>query len=147
MFLGVPEMNARLVARFDRDAAAGKSFRQRADDLVFGFPRCIGIEIEHVVVVDTVIDRALGQYVPNRLHQASGDQPRIRQRQPKQLLGNDFVGRILQGGGEELVAVHGRTQRAVGTDVIHRHCEERQRRSNPCHGKPRDGLLRFARQQ
>ena len=55
---------------------------QPADHGVLGRPGRIGIEIEHVVIVDAVIDIAPGQHVPHRLHQASRHDPRIRQRQP-----------------------------------------------------------------
>src|SRR5260370_38382872 len=35
--------------------------------------------------------------------------------------------------------------RPANYELYHRHCEERQRRSNPCFRMPRYGLLRFAR--
>ena len=48
--------------------------------------------------------------------------------------------------GRERLLSKPRTHRAARTrNYIHRHCEERMRRSNPCLRKRRDGLLRFAR--
>ena len=69
----------------------GETPRQRADDGVFRFPGRIGIEIEHVVIVDAVVDGAVGQHVPHRLHKASRDKPGVGQREAKQLIGNGFV--------------------------------------------------------
>src|SRR5581483_11684229 len=106
MFFRVPEMDTRLVANLDPGPEASKPFRQLPDDLVLGPPRRIGIEVENIVIVDAVVDGAAGQNVPDRLHQTSRDEPRIRQREAEQFIDNGFVNRIAKCSGEECVAVH-----------------------------------------
>ena len=43
-----------------------------------------GSRIEHIVIVDAVVGRAMCQPVPHGLHQASRDEPRIRQSEAEQ---------------------------------------------------------------
>ena len=83
MFFGVPEMDARLVAGLDFHAEVRQPVLQLPDHRVFGLPRSVRIEIEDVIIIYPVIDRALRQHVPHRLHQAACDDPRIWQRKPE----------------------------------------------------------------
>ena len=56
--------------------------------------------------------------------------------------------KFMQGSGtscREDAGVHPHRCLTCESGVSTRHCEERKRRSNPWHSKPRDGLLRFAR--
>ena len=82
------------------------------------------INVEDLVAqVDRVLSDSL-YWFPVRHHSpavARNLAECIRQRKPKQLFGNDLVGGILQGGGEELVAVHrtavGWTKRSMPTII------------------------------
>ena len=68
-----PEMDARLVADFDSDGETGGCCCDLPDDVVFRLPGCIGvIEIEHVVVLDAPLRRAIAEVVPDGLEEASG---------------------------------------------------------------------------
>jgi hypothetical protein len=76
-------MDAGLIAHLDLDVEACQPELQFSDHGVLGLPRGVGIEIENIVVGNAVIERAHGLHIPRGLHQASRDDPRIRQRQPE----------------------------------------------------------------
>ena len=106
MLLRIPEMDAGLIAHLDLDIEACQPAPQFPDHRVLGLPRGVGIEIENIVVGDAIIQRAHGLHIPRGLHQASRDDPRIRQRQPKQLIRNGFIDRIAKCCGEEVFFIH-----------------------------------------
>src|ERR1700754_2789089 len=54
VLFAIPEMTPCLIARLDLLAVLLQRRPQSSDHGVFGFPRCIGIEIEHVVIHNPV---------------------------------------------------------------------------------------------
>src|ERR1700730_15209757 len=68
MLLWIPEMDPRLVAHLDLDAEVGEPPLQAGDHFILGPPGSIGIEIEEIVVGDTIIDRAVCTRHPDTTH-------------------------------------------------------------------------------
>jgi len=64
-------------------------------------------EVEHVVIIDAVIDQPVREPVPDALRQAARHDPRVRQFAPNQFIGDDFVDGIAQRGDEKFGSGHG----------------------------------------
>ncbi len=64
-------MHARLIADLDGGVHIGEHMFGAHDGGVLGIPRCIGIEIEDVIVLDAVARRAMCQHVPHGLEKSA----------------------------------------------------------------------------
>ncbi|MNP52806.1 hypothetical protein D3C76_1472220 [compost metagenome] len=70
--LAVPQVDTGLVLQFDVDVEVVEQLAAGLDDLVFGFPGQVWVEVEDVVVLYAPIQGALGLLVPDGLEQAAG---------------------------------------------------------------------------
>ncbi len=78
----VPEMHARLVRCFDRNAQISQDFiHVRLHGPLACIAQIVGIEIKNVIVLDIVFWRAASLQIPHRLEQAARYEPAIWQRQ------------------------------------------------------------------